>query len=330
LSYNQSHFGLNATGGGTQNLQFIGNTVVNATRGFNSDTAQNTGVLLQGNTFTDCSYGVWVCNAMNGVCENNQIQLRSNAGPEPIGIVVFQHAASNQYAGGWTIRNNSVAGSIGLGVSLSHGNPAVFESSGNTVTGNYIAPTLFNNVTTSLGNVLKPGNRRHVVSYAPCAPGTGNLVPIGFPSECNYCTAGGQASTYGFIQRVVFGGIDNTSGDNGGYRDFTAYSFNYPLAANVSRGVAYGMTVTPTYGILPGPLSMSVYIDFNHDGDFTDPGEYVLSQAGQSLIQGNITIPGNASVGSTRMRVCLSRGFYASSCQTFPYGEVEDYTVHIQ
>ena len=47
------------------------------------------------------------------------------------------------------------------------------------------------------------------------------------------------------------------------------------------------------------------------------------------ILDGLIDIPSDAMNGSTRMRVAMKRGSYAMPCETFPFGEVEDYTVNI-
>ncbi|PQJ21810.1 GEVED domain-containing protein [Tenacibaculum sp. SG-28] len=43
----------------------------------------------------------------------------------------------------------------------------------------------------------------------------------------------------------------------------------------------------------------------------------------------DITIPANALLGNTRMRVSMKWNAVQTSCETFSYGEVEDYTVTI-
>ncbi len=41
------------------------------------------------------------------------------------------------------------------------------------------------------------------------------------------------------------------------------------------------------------------------------------------------TIPSTAVLGATRMRIASKNGSYPTSCQTFTYGEVEDFTINI-
>jgi hypothetical protein len=45
-------------------------------------------------------------------------------------------------------------------------------------------------------------------------------------------------------------------------------------------------------------------------------------------VSGSFTVPSSATTGSTRMRAMSADGV-PSACETFEYGEVEDYSVNI-
>jgi hypothetical protein len=74
-----------------------------------------------------------------------------------------------------------------------------------------------------------------------------------------------------------------------------------------------------------------VWIDYNKNGVFTDAGEQVVSTTfnGAGNKTGTFTIPTTALLGTTRMRVSAKYGAYPTPCETFTYGEVEDYTINI-
>ncbi len=82
---------------------------------------------------------------------------------------------------------------------------------------------------------------------------------------------------------------------------------------------------------------MKIWIDFNQNGSFTDPGEEVVYQGGFTyspsgyILSGLLSIPSTATLGTTRMRVSLIEGGSTSStpCGTYGYGETEDYLVDI-
>ena len=138
-----------------------------------------------------------------------------------------------------------------------------------------------------------------------------------------YCASKGTNVTYEYINKVTIGSINNTSGSNGGYGDFTAQS------ASLATGSSASITLTPGFANGSYTEHFKVWIDFNQDGDFTDPGEDVFTGNGSSAVSGSVSIPAGAVTGSTRMRVSMQYNGAATSCQTFTYGEVEDYTVNI-
>ncbi|HOZ52047.1 MAG TPA: GEVED domain-containing protein, partial [Chitinophagaceae bacterium] len=80
----------------------------------------------------------------------------------------------------------------------------------------------------------------------------------------------------------------------------------------------------------------SIWIDFNHNGSFTDAGEQVFiepsSIQGPRTVVGNITIPCTALEGITRMRVTIAEGIAGaglSPCLSYGFGETEDYLIQI-
>ncbi|MEL7248513.1 MAG: S8 family serine peptidase [Bacteroidota bacterium] len=142
--------------------------------------------------------------------------------------------------------------------------------------------------------------------------------------EVVYCGSEGQQTNYEFIEAVQIADLSNNSGDNGGYADFTN------LAANVTLGENVNINLTP--GFVSGVFieAWKIWIDYNQDGDFDDLGEAVFSPTGSnSIISGSFTIPADANLGTTRMRVSMKWNTAATACESFSFGEVEDYTVSI-
>ncbi len=138
-----------------------------------------------------------------------------------------------------------------------------------------------------------------------------------------YCTASGNSQNYEYISRVQVGSINNSSGASG-YTNFTA------ISTNVTKGGSVSVSLIPGFTGSSYTEYWRIWIDYNKDGDFADSGETVFSKSGSSTVTGSFTVPTSAITGSTRMRVSMRYGGYASSCGTFSYGEVEDYTVNIQ
>ncbi len=142
--------------------------------------------------------------------------------------------------------------------------------------------------------------------------------------QLNYCASASTNTNDEFISRVQLGSIDNTTGASF-YSDFTSQS------TNLTKGTSATITVTPTWTGTLYNEAYSVWIDYNKDGDFTDAGEQVWTQAPTQTtpVSGSFTVPTGAVTGATRMRVSMQYNALPTSCQTFQYGEVEDYTVNI-
>lgn len=140
-----------------------------------------------------------------------------------------------------------------------------------------------------------------------------------------YCASNGNSVADEWIQRVRVGSIDNNSGSNSGYADFTS------ISTNMAKGSSYTVTINPAWSGSLYAEGYAVWIDYNRDGDFTDSGELVYSAAAStnSSVSGSFTVPSSALSGATRMRVSMSYNAIPASCGSFNYGEVEDYTVNI-
>lgn len=143
--------------------------------------------------------------------------------------------------------------------------------------------------------------------------------------QLNYCDSASTNINDEYIGRVQLNTIDNSSGGQF-YTDFTNVS------TTLSQGQSYTITVTPTWTGTVYAEGYSVWIDYNKDGDFSDAGEQVWSQAATTAtpVSGSFTIPNGTIQGNTRMRVSMKYNGVPTECETFTYGEVEDYTVNLQ
>ncbi|MEM9885384.1 MAG: GEVED domain-containing protein [Bacteroidota bacterium] len=129
-----------------------------------------------------------------------------------------------------------------------------------------------------------------------------------------------------YIDNVSLNTLDNASGLNLGYANYT------DLSTNLERGETYDITLSPASFQGLQNVYWRVWIDLNGDNDFTDSGELLLQTASlnnRSTTQ-SISIPSSARLGNTRMRVSMSLSSGATPCSTGGFGEVEDYTVNIE
>ncbi len=155
-------------------------------------------------------------------------------------------------------------------------------------------------------------------SFAVTADGgTGGPMPTG------YCSSIGNQPWQSWTQRVRFAGIDHTSLKEK-YSDLSSVH-----QASVERGAAgLAIELTPGYSWERFLNTWRVWIDWNRDGDFDDAGELVVDVAPTNeVVTQNVAVPGNASLGTTRMRVTMKRNNPAGPCENFTFGEVQDYAV---
>jgi flagellar hook assembly protein FlgD len=138
-----------------------------------------------------------------------------------------------------------------------------------------------------------------------------------------YCTTSGN-TTYEYIKKVVLGSISNTSGNNGGYADFTS------MSTNLAAGASVKITLTPGFAGSKYTEAWRVFIDYNHNGTLNDAGEMITVSSGSGAVSKTFKVPATALSGATRMRIVMH---YSSArtnpCGTFTDGDVEDYTVNI-
>ncbi|MBA4152757.1 reprolysin-like metallopeptidase [Flavobacterium sp.] len=144
-------------------------------------------------------------------------------------------------------------------------------------------------------------------------------------STVTYCASQGNSTADEYINRVQLGTINNLSGNNSGYGNFTA------LSTNLVRGTSNSITITPAWTGTVYSEGYRVWIDYNRDGDFADSGEQVVNvtKTKTTPITRSFTVPTTALIGSTRMRISMKYNASPTYCETFSYGEVEDYTVNI-
>jgi len=143
-------------------------------------------------------------------------------------------------------------------------------------------------------------------------------VVIGFVPE--YCPAGADDSDE-FISQILFADIDNSSTSGETYNDYT------DVIGNVLTGQTYDITVTN--GVHYSGDQMGFWADWNYDGDFEDDGEFIELSYANPNGTASITIPQDARIGNTRMRLRVMYTGTLSPCGDASWGEVEDYTLAI-
>jgi len=204
----------------------------------------------------------------------------------------------------------------------------VFDARGlssTTVTGNLDIPSTAYLGTSRMRVSMKYNGAQtacETFSYGEVEDYTVNIVQ---PVVISYCSSAGGDVSYEWIEGVSVGTINNTSGSNSGYGDYTGTS------TTLTQGLSYPVTLTPGFTSTAYNEYWMIWIDFNQDGDFDDAGELAFDAGGlsSSTVTGNLNVPSTASLGITRMRITMKYNATPSSCGALQYGEVEDYTVDI-
>lgn len=145
-----------------------------------------------------------------------------------------------------------------------------------------------------------------------------------------YCTTGALDGTTDYIAHVQFGsyvdGINNGSGSNNGYADFTYLSTKAAPGETVN-GFLSASYFAPVFNEV-----FRVWIDFNMDGDFNDVGEKVIETPANGIgdFAVSFVVPATAKPGNTRMRVAMQNQTAPPACGTYASGETEDYTFTVK
>jgi hypothetical protein len=146
------------------------------------------------------------------------------------------------------------------------------------------------------------------------------------PSASGYCFAG--ANTDGcstgdeYISNVSIGSINNSSACG-----VVMYENYTTLTTPVVVGSSYPISVTNLNTFIGDQVT--VWVDWNQNGSFSDVGEETALIYTPNLGSGTITVPANAFNGNTTMRVRLNFTGTMDPCGFTNYGEVEDYTLTV-
>lgn len=120
----------------------------------------------------------------------------------------------------------------------------------------------------------------------------------------------------------------------GGYSNFTTL----PAITSVTTGqtVAFSIVQDECDGAPYYNNGIGIWIDFDQNGSFNDPGEAVFLEpttaAGPRTVTGSILIPPTATPGNTVVRVICAEGYSGAGlqpCLTYGYGETEDHLITI-
>lgn len=135
------------------------------------------------------------------------------------------------------------------------------------------------------------------------------LLPTGIFAQ-DYCippgfkSMGGQGEPFTYITKVKLEGLNHTSGMPTGIGDDDGYQYmSNEVTPSLQPGSTYSLRVSSADDLGMGML-VTVWIDWNGDKSFGKHGiEKVAFWAGAGDHGMDITVPSDAALGETRMRV---------------------------
>ena len=189
--------------------------------------------------------------------------------------------------------------------------------------------TIGNFLDAACNSIILTGSGTHVpIVTSPYGKQTiGYCIPL-FP-DTSVCSKGAAINNFS-----TTGGTTNITNLNNGC---PANSHCYSNFTNQIVSVGQGSSFSFYYSCMGGTPSFFILADWNQDFDFDDENEtvYVNTDESENELFGEITIPNNALIGSTRFRLITNsiygmKSSITSGCgYTKDWGETEDYTINI-
>ena len=253
----------------------------------------------------------------------NYTALSTNVAIGSSYTITVKSSGSGSYEADWAVyidyNKNGFAGDAGELIG------SVSMPSGSSTSFTFTPPVTAFNGPTTLQVRMTQSRETHCVSYFDKGEKEDYTVNI----TGGYCYSHGLNTNYEYINKFVLGSINNLSGNNNGYRNYTSQS------TNLTAGFSYTLSLYPGYGNVLRHEYVRVYIDYNKDKIFGstipfETSELVGTMDGFGFMSKQIQIPIIASTGIARLRIQMSPySNLTDPCAVFTYGEVEEYTVNI-
>lgn len=144
----------------------------------------------------------------------------------------------------------------------------------------------------------------------------------GLADACEKCIVNGK-NTHEWIEKLRIKNKWYEGNNDQGYVDFSSdpiksYQFENPEIEIYTEFIEAICQV-----------SVAVYVDWNQDNDFSDPGEELIYGYSTGVFLSNIKIPNTVQAGVYHLRVIMDYGRIEGACDPIIFGEVEDYLLEI-
>lgn len=173
------------------------------------------------------------------------------------------------------------------------------------------------NFTLTMGNLndVAPGD--YNITVTGTSSTTTKSVNILLNINDSLCNSSGNTESQVSITNVTFNAINNDSNKTSGYSDFKA------INTKVVRGESYDLTTAVNAG--GSTVKTFAWVDWNQNCVFDSNETYEITSNTVS-----ITVPEDAPLGSTTLRVAIRPEINPNSCGLNYDGEVEDYTINVE
>lgn len=272
-----------------------------------------------------------------------RLQARSDFGDDDIGVDNFElvfECTGTPNAGNITSSVTTVCANTNVNLSLTGGT----QAGGLT----YQWLTSLDGITYSADPAdtfsvySKPAaDTTYYLAIVKCGTDADTTAPfmIGMsPFYACYCPVAATSTTEDDIGQFQIGALTNpavrpTPQQSNATAIRTYTDFTNLTPTDLQKAVNYPATLYHFHSTTNTTANnATVYIDFNQNGLYTDPGEsFPMTKTGAFLndFTANILIPMTATEGLTGMRVYLREGAITGPCANPTWGEIEDYIVNI-
>lgn len=139
-----------------------------------------------------------------------------------------------------------------------------------------------------------------------------------------YCDAAADDGSDEWIANVSIGDLQNSSGSNDGYGNFTG------AAVQMELGQTYPVSLSPGFSFFQYNERWAVFLDADQDGEFAAEEQLFTAGPSNTTVTGTLTIPATALPGVTRLRVMMKYDDpVLNGCENADFGETEDYCVEL-
>lgn len=156
-----------------------------------------------------------------------------------------------------------------------------------------------------------------------CNKLTNSLKITVLDNSLKYCENASENSDSEWISTVRIADYEKQSGASN-------YTDNTNEFIQIKKEQIYTLEVEIGYEGHAYKENLSVFIDWNEDGDFDDAEELIALKTREKYkVRTNFQVPQGTLLGEKRMRIVLSYGNFPMPCGRFLFGESEDYTLTV-